>query len=112
MEPCDIGSQLHRLIFNVYNFLCMTPLKFLECLRRNDPPNGKIFCESKTYALGSVCHLTCDPGFIPVDQVMTTCTIDKRTHDFAWDVDDSSLMCIEAVSLVIGGIKEDYEYLL
>ena len=73
-------------------------------------PNAEIFCESKTYALDSKCYLECDPGFIPFDQVSTTCTYDKKSKDFVWDVEDAKLQCIAAVGLVIGGIKQDYRY--
>ena len=80
-----------------------------ECLRRFDPPNGKIKCESKTYAEGSYCYLTCNPGYIPLDQVATKCIYDQTNQDFRWDLEDGRLQCIEPVGLVIGGIKDTYE---
>ena len=79
-------------------------------MRRYDPPNGKIKCESKTYEEGSYCYLSCNPGFIPLDQVKTRCIRDKETNDYQWDLEDGRLQCIEPIGLVIGGIKDTYDY--
>lgn len=82
-----------------------------ECLRRNNPANGRVVCESKRYAEGSKCEIKCDPGYIPLDQIITTCILDEKLNDFVWDVDDNRLICVRAISLLIGGIGTDYQYL-
>ena len=45
-----------------------------------------------------------------MDQVKTRCIRDQETNDFQWDLEDGRLQCIEPVGLVIGGIKETYDY--
>ena len=83
---------------------------FSECQRKYDPPNGKIKCESKKYALDSKCYLICDDGFIPYDQSVTKCLYDKKTDDYVWDIDDIRLQCVRAIGLIIGGVQANYEY--
>ena len=82
----------------------------LECLRKQNPSNGKIECESKRYALASKCYLSCDPGYIPLDLTQTTCIFDEKLQDFVWDIPDDRLKCIKSVSFVIGGMLESTEY--
>lgn len=81
-----------------------------ECLRKYDPPNGKFICESKRYALDSKCLLKCDPGYIPYDQVSTTCLFSQKTEDFEWSIEDDRLRCVRAIAFIIGGIQSNYEY--
>ena len=50
-----------------------------ECVRRPDPPNGKIKCDSKRYAAGKSCYLQCDTGFIPLGRTFMTCEEDPDT---------------------------------
>ena len=82
-----------------------------ECLRRFDPPNGKVKCQSKRYAEGSKCEIICDPGYIPLDQISTTCEFDKKLNDYVWSFEDDRLQCVKAISLIIGGIQSNYEYI-
>ena len=79
----------------------MKTFLFSECRKRQHPPNGKIRCESSTNAVGSSCYLRCNPGFIPVQQTMTTCLYHNETGLYIWNVEDYQLQCIESVGLDI-----------
>ena len=84
---------------------------FTECLKRSDPQNGKIICESKRFEEGSKCELKCDPGYIALDVMSTTCLFDETENDFVWDVEDERLQCTPAIGFIIGGIATNYEYI-
>ena len=85
-------------------------ISFTECLKRNDPANGKIFCESKRFEQGSKCELKCNAGFIALDQMSTTCIYDEELADYIWDVEDERLQCVPAIGLLIGGIATNTKY--
>ena len=85
-------------------------INIAECLRRFNPPNGRIECESKRYAHLSKCFLECDPGFIPRDLTFATCLFDDETNDYFWDVPDQRLQCAQSVGLVVGGMLENLQY--
>ena len=91
--------------FDVQDFECT------ECLKRPDPNNGRILCESNKFLAGSTCVLECDPGYIPLGQTLITCLWDKSMEDFLWDIDSSLFICVEPIGLIIGGIAQDYTYL-
>ena len=71
----------------------------LECVRRPDPPNGKIQCESKRYAAGTSCFLTCDKGYIPLGKIFMTCKEDEDTGDFDWNIDQPEFVCVRPVGM-------------
>ena len=106
------GDAMVSFVVFFISLLTLDQISFMyaECQRKYDPPNGKINCESKKYALDSKCYLVCDPGFIPYDLRVTTCLYDKKTDDFIWDIDDIRLQCVRSISLIIGGIQTNYEY--
>ena len=91
--------------FDIFEFECT------ECLKRPDPPNGKILCESNKFLAGSTCVLECDPGYIPLGETLVTCLWDISEEDFSWDIEASLFICVEPIGLVIGGIAKDYTYL-
>ena len=78
-------------------------LQFIECLRRADPPNGRLECESKRYEENSRCYLVCNPGYLPLGATTTTCIFKQDINDFDWDVDAPNFICVEPISLLIGG---------
>ena len=80
-------------------------------MKRSDPQNGKIICESKRFEEGSKCELKCDPGYIALDVMSTTCLFDETENDFVWDVEDERLQCTPAIGFIIGGIATNYEYI-
>lgn len=82
----------------------------IDCLPLSNPPNGKIVCESKKFAVTSKCFLYCNPGYIPIEQTSTTCKYDIKLDEYIWDVEQSSFGCIEPIGLAIGGIDSKYKY--
>ena len=74
-------------------------LLILECVRRQDPPNGKIQCESKRYAAGTSCFLTCDKGYIPLGKTFMTCKEDEDTGDFDWNIDQPEFVCVRPIGM-------------
>ena len=89
---------------NIFDFGCT------ECVRRDDPPNGKISCESKRYASGSSCYLQCDHGYIPIGKTKMTCEFDSKLDDFEWNLDEDQFKCVEPIGLVIGGQDDSLRY--
>ena len=84
----------------VSNFLLILILiLILECVRRQDPPNGKIQCESKRYAAGTSCFLTCDKGYIPLGKTFMTCKEDEDTGDFDWNIDQPEFVCVRPIGM-------------
>ena len=71
----------------------------LECVRRPDPPNGKIECESKRYAAGNSCFLRCDKGYIPLGKTFMTCKEDEDTGDFDWNIDQPEFVCVRPIGM-------------
>ncbi len=72
------------------------------CMHPAQVANGKIVCEGKMnsegkYLYGSVCYLSCRPGYATVGHDRATC--DKHG---AW-MSSSRLECVESVAMVIGG---------
>ena len=79
-----------------------------ECPRPADPPFGKFKCESSLFERGSECHLMCDPGYIPKDQIRTTCVKDKLTDNDVWNYNIATeFECVRAVNLILGGIDQN-----
>ena len=76
---------------------------YLECLRRNNPPNGRLQCESARYEVNSRCYLVCDPGYLPLGMTQTTCVFKDDINDYDWDVEAANFVCIPPISLLIGG---------
>ena len=83
------------------NFIFL--LYLLECLRRNNPPNGRLQCESARYEVNSRCYLVCDPGYLPLGMTQTTCVFKDDINDYDWDVEAANFVCIPPISLLIGG---------
>ena len=77
---------------------------FSECVRRPDPPNGKIECESKRYAAGKSCFLTCDKGYIPLGKTFMTCKEDEDTSDFDWSIDQPEFVCVRPIGMFLYSI--------
>ena len=78
-------------------------IKFLisECVRRPDPPNGKIECDSKRYEAGSSCYLRCDVGYIPLGRTSMDCEVDEDTSDFDWNIIGSEFVCVRPIGMSI-----------
>ncbi len=81
-----------------------------RCLHLAEVPNGRLKCrgnvtmegkdsgaEAKYFSPGSVCVLTCDPGFATAGEETATCDTSG-----AW-MSNSRLECHEAVALLLGG---------
>ena len=81
----------------------------VECLRRANPPNGRLECESKRYEENSRCYLVCDPGYLPLGATQMTCKFNEELKDFDWDVQATSFICIKPISLLIGGQDDKLE---
>ena len=93
------------------SYLIFSSFSFTECLKRFHPPHGKILCESIRFEQGSKCELKCNPGFIALDKMSTTCIFDEDLKDFIWDVEDERLQCVPAIGFLIGGIATNTKYL-
>ena len=54
-------------------------INWIECVRRPNPPNGRIQCDSKRYAAGKSCYLECDTGYMPLGKTFMTCEQNSDT---------------------------------
>ena len=90
---------------NIFDFACT------DCLKRDDPPNGRLVCNSKRFEANSECSLLCHPGYIPLGQTVMTCQYETKTQDYDWNRQPDEFVCVRAVGLVIGGIAADSTYL-
>ena len=83
----------------------------LECVRRPDPPNGRIQCDSKRYAVGKSCYLKCNVGYIPLGRSFMTCIENPDIDDFEWSIAEAEFVCVRPVGFVIGGQDDSLRYL-
>ena len=96
-KPCKKWFSERKLKISFFFFT------YLECLRRNNPPNGRLQCESARYEVNSRCYLVCDPGYLPLGMTQTTCVFKDDINDYDWDVEAANFVCIPPISLLIGG---------
>lgn len=79
-------------------------------MRRPDPSNGKLKCESPRYEEDSSCFLQCNKGYIPLGKTVMTCQKNEEIQDFQWNLDDSEFACVRPIGLLIGGQTDTYRY--
>ena len=59
----------------------------------------------------------CDPGFVENGPVLTTCQFEMKRYSpdsgkqvLHWDTDPTTFKCSSPLTLVIGGMDENYRY--
>ena len=81
-----------------------------DCMKPQNPTNGRFECESTSYKEFSNCYLVCDAGFIAATKISTACIFNQASGQYEWSIPMSTFQCVRACHLVLGGLTNKTKY--